>query len=128
MMQKDLKEFIGALLIIALVSLVAEFMARAFPIVHFGKDQGLVFRVIIFVLSCTVLYGYVCRKRLVGLFIGMVVGIVAQVCSFATLLVSSLLVKGDFSGWDIPPVWDQLIAICFLLLFRGFSRPSRRSG
>jgi hypothetical protein len=116
-MRTTRREYMLAWLVLLAAVLIAHFIAKSCLAVHFGKDQGLVFRMSIFILSSAALFGYVCRSWLVGLSLGFGVGLVGQLCAFATLLLSSLLIKGDFSGWDIPLVWDQLIAASFLLLF-----------
>ncbi len=102
--------------VLVLAALLADFIARSYTAVHWGKDQGLVFRVMVFVVSCSILFGYA-RRSLVGVFLGSVIGVVVQVCALATLLLSSLILKGESNGWDIPLIWDQLIAASFLLIF-----------
>ena len=116
------RSYLTAWLALVASALLADLIARSYSAVHFGKDNGMVFRMALFVFSCSILYGYVERRGFTSALLGLAIGVGVQICAFAAYFLSSLLIKGDSSGWDIPLVWDQLIAAGFLLLFGIASR------
>ena len=123
-MRTTRKGFVIAWIALVIAVILVDFISRSCMVVHFGKDGGMVFRISMFLVSCSILFGYIGGWKSRSAMLGVAIGMAAQVCAYAALILSSR-VKGDFSGWDIPLVWDQLIAAGFLLLF-GIGRNSFR--
>ena len=123
-MRTTRKGFVIAWLALVIVVMLVDFIALSCMVVHFGKDGGMAFRISMFLISCSILFLYIGGRGSRSAMLGMAIGVAAQVCAYAALILSSRI-KGDFSGWDIPLVWDQLIAAGFLLLF-GIGRNSFR--
>ena len=76
---------------------------------HFGKDHGLIFRIILFCAVSAIFFSIV-KSEIGYLIVGFLIGLIAYILSFLLVIGLSLLIKENTTGWDISLVWNQLIA------------------
>ncbi len=97
-----------------------DFLATHFSQLHFGKDNGLIFRIVATCLVSAIFFGVIKKRKVIGFLIGFFMGLFSYILTFIIYLITSIAVKGDNSGWDIRLIFDQLIAttiICICGMF-----------
>lgn len=95
--------------VIYLIAMLINIIATNNNSIYFGKDDGLLFRVFF---TCLV-SGFVffrLSKKTRSFFIGFFIGLLSYILTFIIFIMLSEIVKNDNSGWDIPLIFDQLVA------------------
>lgn len=106
--------FLGALLLFC-SAFVINFFGNL-RIFHFGKDGGLFFRVIATCLISSLFFSVLGKKTLKMWLIGLFIGLGSYIITFFIYMGSSMAIKGDNSGWDIPLICDQLITSTIIFI------------
>lgn len=117
--------YIAFLFWVTIITLI-EICAAYIPLLHFGKDHGLVFRVIAFTLA-TSLYFLIINDyihKFKTIIIGIIVGFMSYVIIYIIYMIASIIYNHDNSGFDIPLVFDLIFTALIVIIF-GFAKYSK---
>ena len=93
--------------------IVAEILSENFWALHYGKDDGLVFRILMFSITCSwFMYKVWSKKILIP--IGFIVGIISHVIVYILYTLLSRFGFNNIVG-SIPVIGDQIISVIMII-------------
>lgn len=106
---------LGALILYASVFFV-DFLISKWIFFHYGKDDGLVFRVITVSLFSSLFFYIIKNNFSLHIGLGFFIGLLSYLLIFALYICSNILNGGDNSGFVLPMIGDQLAATTIVFI------------
>ena len=96
---------------------IVNLLIRKFPILEFGKDHGLVFRVISTIILSILFYLIVRLKiSLENVLMGCAFAFFSYLIVFLSYFFISFIIYGDNRGFNLPLLFDQLFASTVMII------------
>lgn len=101
-----------------IVITLIELCAINFRFLHFGKDQGVIFRMIAFGISTSIYFLIInnFKYRLKTIIIGLIIGFISYVIVYTIYIIVSLILNHDNSGFDIPLLFDLIFSTLIVII------------
>lgn len=108
------KRILIASLLLFVSVLCIDFLTLIGTFFHFGKDNGLVFRIIGLTIFSLVFFLAI-KKSVGNAIVGLIVGFLSYFITATIIYWSSQLIKGNHKGMNIPLIYYQLISVIIIL-------------
>jgi len=111
------KHFIVPTIFLFAFAIIVDLFIRYTNLLTFGKDNGLIARVLLTILGSIIFY-IVIQNRLSikNIVIGVAIGVLSYIIVFLLYFLLSWLIYKDNRGFDIPLLIDQLIATTIIVI------------
>lgn len=111
------KSFFIAVFIFYMCAFIVNLLITEFPNLEFGKDHGLVFRVISTIILSILFYLIARLKISLGnVLMGFALAFFSYLIVFLSYLFISFIIYGDNRGFNLPLIFDQLFASTVMII------------
>lgn len=116
-----MKRFFLAAFILYSSVFLANFLISKGPLVHFGKDGGLLFRIFSLCFFSSIFF-YLIKNDILYIVIGFFIGLLSYLLVFFIYIITYMAIGGSSNSWVLPVVADHLVATSIVLIVGIFLR------